>query len=249
MIRVIAKHEATSVYRTPLAWSLLCVVQVVVAYQFLAQIEIYLQFEDRLRAMPETPGVTEVIVSYILGVSALVMLFLIPVITMSALSGERRNGTLALLYSSPVTSWQIVWGKFLGIWALLAAIWVIIALMPLTLMWGTTLDLGLYLSGLLALFVLMAAYTAIGLMFSAMFTQATVAAMMSFGVLVGLWQIDWAARLGHDGGLFTYLSSLHHFQRMARGLLDSADLGYFAIITATALYMTAWRLDGDRKPL
>ena len=61
MIRVIAKHEAMALFRTPLAWSLLAVVQFVLAYQFLAQIETYLKFEDKLRAMPEAPGVTEVV--------------------------------------------------------------------------------------------------------------------------------------------------------------------------------------------
>lgn len=249
MIWVIAKREATSLFRTPLAWSLLCVTQFVLAYQFLAQIEIYLQFADKLRAMPEPPGVTEVVVAPTVGVSAMLMLFLIPVITMSSLSGERRSGTLALLYSSPVTAWQIICGKFLGVWSLLAVIWILVALMPLTLLWGAPLDLGVYASGLLALLILMTAYAAIGLMFSALFAQPAVAAIATFGLLVALWLIDWATRLGQDGGLFAYLSSLNHFQSMARGLLDSADLTYFFIITATSLYLATWRLDGDRRPL
>ena len=249
MIRNIAAREATALFRTPLAWALLGVTQFVLAYQFLAQIELYLQFEEKLRAMPEAPGVTEVIVSPTLGVSAMLMLFLVPVVTMSSLSGERRSGTLALLYSSPISSWHIVVGKFLGIWALLAVIWVLVAIMPLTLLWGAPLDLGIYGSGMLALLALMATYAAVGLMFSAMFTQPAVAAIMIFWCLSGLWLIDWASRLGQDGGVFTYLSSLNHFQRMARGLLDTSDLAYFAIITATSLYLAAWRLDGDRKPL
>jgi ABC-2 type transport system permease protein len=249
MIRVIATRETIALFRTPLAWSLLAMAQFVLAYQFLAQIETYLHFADKLRAIPEAPGVTEVVVTPTIGVSALLMLFFIPVITMASLSGERRNGTLALLYSSPVTSFQIVAGKFIGIGALLAILWVIIALMPLTLMWGATLDVGLYLSGLLALFVLMSAYTAVGLMFSAIFAQPSVAAIMTFGLLSGLWLIDWATRLGQDAGLFSYLSSLNHFQRIAQGLLDTSDLAYFIIIIALALYVTTWRLDGDRKPL
>ena len=249
MIRVIATRETIALFRTPLAWSLLAIAQFVLAYQFLAQIETYLHFADKLRAIPEAPGVTEVVVTPTIGVSALLMLFFIPVITMASLSGERRNGTLALLYSSPVTSFQIVAGKFIGIGALLAILWVIIALMPLTLMWGATLDVGLYLSGLLALFVLMSAYTAVGLMFSAIFAQPSVAAIMTFGLLSGLWLIDWATRLGQDAGLFSYLSSLNHFQRIAQGLLDTSDLAYFIIIIALALYVTTWRLDGDRKPL
>jgi ABC-2 type transport system permease protein len=249
MIRIIATREAAALFRSPLAWSLLAMAQFVLAFQFLAQIETYLHFADKLRAMPEAPGVTEMVVTPSFIVSAMLMLFLIPVVTMSSLSGERRSGTLALLYSSPITSWQIVAGKFIGIGALLAVVWVMVALMPLTLMWGATLDVGVYLSGLLALFVLMAASAAIGLMFSAMFTQPAVAAIMTFSVLSGLWLIDWATRLGQDASLFNYLSSLNHFQRIARGLLDSADLAYFMIIIATSLYLTTWRLNGDRKPL
>ena len=249
MIRVIATRETIALFRTPLAWSLLAMAQLVLAYQFLAQIETYLHFADKLRAIPEAPGVTEVVVTPTIGVSALLMLFFIPVITMASLSGERRNGTLALLYSSPVTSFQIVAGKFIGIGTLLAILWVIIALMPLTLMWGATLDVGLYLSGLLALFVLMSAYTAVGLMFSAIFAQPSVAAIMTFGLLSGLWLIDWATRLGQDASLFSYLSSLNHFQRIAQGLLDTSDLAYFIIIIVLALYVTPWRLDGDRTPL
>jgi ABC-2 type transport system permease protein len=249
MIWIIAKREASSLFRTPLAWALLSVVQFILAYQFLAQIERYLQFEDKLRAMPEAPGVTEVIVSPTFGISAFLMLFLTPALTMSSLSGERRSGTLALLYSSPLTSIQIVAGKFLGLWALLTVIWVIVGLMPLTLLWGTRLDLGIYFSGLLAIAALMAAYAGIGLMFSAIFTQPAVAAVVTFGTLVGLWLIDWATRLGQDAGLFAYVSSLNHFQRMVSGLLDSSDISYFAILTAASLYLAAWRLDGDRKPL
>lgn len=249
MIWIIANREASAMFRSPLAWSLLAVSQFVLAFQFLAQIETYLHFSDKLRAMPEAPGVTEVVVTPIIGVTAVLMLFIIPVVTMSSLSAERRSGTLALLYSSPVTSWQIVAGKYLGVSALLAVVWVIVALMPVTLMWGAALDLGLYLSGILALFLLMATYTAVGLMFSAFFAQASVAAIMTFGVLGALWLIDWATRLGQDAGLFNYLSSLNHFQRLARGLLITTDLAYFMIIIASALYLATWRLDGDGKAL
>jgi ABC-2 type transport system permease protein len=112
MIGVIAKREATALFRTPLAWSLLAMVQFVLAYQFLAQIETYLKFEDKLRTMPEAPGVTEVVVTPILGIAAMLLLFFVPILTMASISGERRNGTLPLLLSSPVTSRQIVLGKF-----------------------------------------------------------------------------------------------------------------------------------------
>lgn len=249
MIRIIAKREATALFRTPLAWSLLAMVQFVLAYQFLSQIETYLKFEDKLRAMPEAPGVTEVVVTPILGVAALLLLFFVPILTMASISGERRSGTLALLLSSPVTSRQIILGKFLGVGSLLSVLWVIVALMPLTLMWGAPIDIGTYLSGLIALGCLGASYAAVGLMFSTLFRQPAVGAVMTFGTLSSLWVIDWATRLGEQAGLLTYLSSLNHFQQMASGLLSSVDFVYFAALIFSALAIAIWRLGGDRKPL
>ncbi|MFT4562194.1 MAG: ABC-2 type transport system permease protein [Gammaproteobacteria bacterium] len=249
MIGVIARREAVALFRTPLAWALLAMTQFILAYQFLAQIEIYLQFEDKLRSMPEAPGVTEVVVIPTLGIGAMLMLFVIPVLTMSSVCAERRNGTLALLYSSPVRCTEIVIGKFFGICFLLSLVWVIVAVMPLTLMWGAPLDLGTYSCGLGALALLMVTYAAVGVMFSSLFTQPAVAAVMSFGLLGTLWLIDWATRLGQDGGLFTYLSSINHFQRLSGGFVDSADISYFVVLTLAALAIATWRLNGDLKPL
>ncbi len=249
MIGVIARRELTSLFRSPLAWALLCVTQIVLAYRFLAQIELHIEFADKLRAMPEPPGVSEIIVVPLLGAAALLLMFIVPVITMSAINGERRAGSLALLYSSPVSGWQIVVGKFVGCCGLLGVIWLIIALMPLTLLWGAPLDLAMTAAGLFALALLMTMYAAIGLMFSALFRQPALAAIASFGVLAALWSIDWASRLGMDAGVLSDLSSLNHFQRLASGLLDTVATGYFILITATALGITTWSLNGERRAL
>jgi ABC-2 type transport system permease protein len=156
---------------------------------------------------------------------------------------------LALLYSSPVRCADIIVGKFFGVCFLLSLVWAIVALMPLSLMWGAPLDLRTYACGAGALALLMMTYAAIGVMFSTLFTQPAVAAVMSFGLLGALWLIDWATRLGQDAGLFAYLSSLNHFQRLAGGLVNSTDLSYFVALSLAALAVSTWRLNGDLKPL
>jgi len=249
VIWVIARREATSLFRTPLAWALLCVTEFIIAYRFLTQIELYTEFAEKLRAMPEPPGVSEIIVIPMLGAGAMLLLFVVPVITMATISGERRSGSLSLLYSSPVTSWQIIVGKFLGVLALLAVIWLMIALMPLTLLWGAPIDLGMTACGLFAMGLLITTYAAIGVMFSALFAQPALAAIASFGLLAALWSVDWASRLGRDAGILADVSSLNHFQRLAGGLLDSTAVAYFVAITLTALAIATWSLDGDRRPL
>ena len=57
----------------------------------------------------------------------------------------------------------------------------------------------------------------------------------------------WAAQLGESDGLFSYLSSLNHFRNLANGLIDTADLVYFALVLIGALVLAIWRLDLERR--
>ena len=249
MISAVCGRELRALFRSPLAWVLLCFVQFIVSYQFLTQVEIYQRLVGQLRQAQDAPGITEIIFTPVVHVAALLMLFVVPIVAMHALSGERRQGTLPLLYSAPLTSWQIVAGKFLGIGALLALLWLLIALLPLCLRWDGALDFGIYGAGLMALALLMAMYLAVGLMCSAFFTHATLAALSAFGILVTLWLSDWGGRFAQDSGVFSQLSSDKQFSQLADGLLDSYAIAYFVILTGFALYAAKWRLDGDRKPL
>ena len=249
MILAIAEREARALFRTPVAWSLLAIAQFLFAYQFLARIELYTEFSDKLRALPEAPGITELVVSPLFGSGAMLLLFVAPLVTMNTIAGERRSGTLALLYSSPVSSWQIVCGKYLGVGCLVLGFIALVALMPLWLLWGTRLDLGLYAAGLGAMLLVGATFSAVGVMFSALCSQAILAAVLGIGTLLGLWVLDWASRVDQDAGIFSYLASVGHFQRIAEGYISLSDVAYFVVLTIAALLVAVWRLAGDRKAL
>ncbi|MSR15501.1 MAG: ABC transporter permease [Gammaproteobacteria bacterium] len=249
MIAVVFKHEVHALFRTPFAWWVLAAVQFLIAYQFLAQIDIFVQYLPKLRGLAQPPGVTQMVVIPLFGVTALVLLFLLPVLTMHSFSGERRAGILRLWYSAPIRLSSLVLGKFCGLMSLNAALWSLNALMPLTLLWGTALDLGTYTGGLLGLFLLMMAGTAIGLCFSALSAQPATAAIGTFVSLLVLWLIDWASQFEAKAGLLSQLSMFTHFQRLTRGLLDSFSVAYFLLITLGALALAVWALHGDRRAL
>lgn len=249
MINVVLRRELQSLFRAPFAWAVLAVTQLVIAYQFLAQIEVFLEVQPRLAHVALPPGVTQLVVQPLLVTVAMLLLFIVPTMTMQALAGERRAGTLALWYSSPVTLRTLVLGKYAGVLSLLAVLWVTVALMPFTLAWGTALDLGCLAAGLLGLALLMMTATAIGLFFSALTSQPALAALGGFGCLMFLWMCDWSGRLEGEPTVFTHLSMMNHFQNFVRGYVDSADLAYFLILTVGALVLTVWRLDGDRRAL
>jgi len=123
----------------------------------------------------------------------------------------------------------------------------LLALMPLSLLLGTDLDLGKFAAGLLGLALLVAAFAAIGLFMSSLTEQPTVAAISTFGLLLLLWIIDWAGNSQNEvGGVFAYLSMLRHYETLLKGLFNSTDVVYYLLVVALFLGLSIRRLDADR---
>lgn len=249
MIGTIAAREFKALFLSPMAWSILAVVQLIIAYLFLAQLDTYMQLAPRLAGIAGAPGVTDVVVAPVLGNAAVILLLIAPLITMRVLSEERRARTLSLLLSAPVSMTEIVIGKYLGILAFFLVLLVMLALMPLALLVGADLDLGKLASGLLGLSLLLGAFAAAGLFMSSLTEQPTVAAVSSFGLLLLLWIVDWAGSSGTEGsGVLAYLSVLRHFESLLKGVFDSTDVVYYVLFIFTFLVLTIQRMDRDRLP-
>jgi ABC-2 type transport system permease protein len=247
MIFTIAARELRSLFLSPLAWAVLAVVQFILAYLYLSQVDAYLVWQPRLAAIEGAPGVSDIIIAPLLADAAIVLLLVTPLITMRVLSEERRNCTLSLLFSAPVSMTEIIIGKYLGVLAFFLILLGLLALMPLALLAGTDIDLGKLATGLLGLALLLAAFTAIGLFMSALTEQPTIAAISTFGLLLLLWIIDWAGSSdGQTSGLFAYLSMLRHYQTLLKGLFHSTDVIYYLLIIFLFLGLSIRRLDADR---
>ncbi|MGB5607027.1 MAG: ABC transporter permease subunit [Gammaproteobacteria bacterium] len=250
MILTIAGRELRSLFLSPLAWAILAVVQFIFGYLFATQIETYLYVQPQLAAIAGAPGVTDIIIAPLLADAAIILLLITPLITMRVLSEERRNRTLSLLFSAPVSMTEIVAGKYLGVLAFFLILLGMLALMPLSLSVGTDLDLGKFAAGLLALGLLLAAFAAIGLFMSALTEQPTIAAVSTFGLLLLLWIIDWAgsSNQASASALLAYLSMLRHYEPLLKGLFNSTDVIYYLLIIALFLGLSIRRLDAQRLP-
>ncbi|QKT04200.1 ABC transporter permease subunit [Ectothiorhodospiraceae bacterium 2226] len=249
MVFTLAGRELRALFLSPLAWTLLGLVQLILAFVFLAQVEEFLAVQGQLPLMEGAPGATELIVAPLLGSSVLVLLLTVPLLTMRLVSEERRNQTLPLLLSAPVSMTEIVLGKYLGVVTFLLIMLVMIALMPLSLLFGGTLDFGLFAAGLLGLALLLGAFAAVGLFLSTLTAHPAVAAVGTFAVLLLLWIIDWAgARVtpGDDAPLLAYVSMLRHYEALLRGVFDSSDVIYYLLFILTFLVLSVRRLDADR---
>ncbi|OUR84301.1 ABC transporter permease [Cycloclasticus sp. 46_120_T64] len=244
---IIAGREFRTLFLSPLAWTLLGVSQLILAYMFLTQIDYYLSIQPKLIGIAGAPGVADLVVAPLFGNAAVILLLITPLLTMRVISDERRNKTISLLFSAPINMSDIVIGKFLAIYAFLLLILGLIVLMPLSLLTVGELDNGKFLACILALALLMAAFSALGLYMSAISPQPTVAAVASFGALLLLWIIDWAgSNSGNSSELFAYISLMRHYENLLRGLVNSSDLLYFILFIASFLILSIRRLDNDR---
>jgi len=247
-IFTIAARELRSLFLSPLAWTILAVVQLVMAYFFLLLLDQFVMAQPQLAQMENPPGVTEAVVAPLLDTAGIVLLLIAPMLTMRLLSEELRNQTLPLLFSAPVSMTEIILGKYLGMLGFFMLILLLTALMPLSLYSGTSLDTGMLLSGFMGLALLLASIAAIGLFMSSLTAQPTVAAISTFGVLLLLWILDAAATTGGDtgGSVLAYLSILRHYQPLLKGAFKSVDVVYYLLFIGTFIVLSIRRLDSYR---
>lgn len=244
----IAARELRSLFLSPLAWSILAVVQAILAYLFLIQLDLFMEWQPRLAAIEGAPGLTDIVVAPLFRTAAIVLLLVVPLVTMRLVSEERRSGTLALLMSAPVSMTEIVMGKYLGVMGFFGVLLALVVLMPLTLLMGGSLDLGLLASIVIGMALVIASFAAAGLFMSTLTDQPTVAAVSTFGLLLMLWIIDWAGSTGEagTGEVFAYLSLLSHYDPLLKGVFDTRDVIYYLLFTATFLILAIRRLDAYR---
>lgn len=243
----IAARELRSMFLSPLAWSILGVIQMILGFMFLSQLDYYMMIQPRILGMEGAPGITDLIVAPLFGNAGVILLLVTPLITMRLISEERRNRTLSLLFSAPVSMADIILGKYLGTLAFLLIMVGMILLMPLSLLLGGGLDFGKLAACALALSLLLAAFAALGLFVSSLASQPTVAAVGSFGALLLLWILDWnSGESGKSDSVMHYLSLLRHYESLLKGLVNTTDLLYFLLFILTFLVLSIHRLDNDR---
>ncbi len=247
MIFTIAARELKSLFLSPLAWAILAVVQMILAYIFLIGVDQFLEVQPRLIGMTDAPGITDIIAAPLFGTAAVVLLLVAPLLTMRLVSEEHRNRTLSLLLSAPVSMTEIILGKYLGILLFLMVMLGMLALMPLSLLAGGSLDFGKLSAGLLGLGLLLAAFAAAGLFMSTLTTQPTVAAISTFGLLLLLWIVDWTSGARAEvSGVLHYLSLTRHYEPMLKGMFNSTDIAYYLLFIVTFLVLSVRRLDAER---
>jgi len=258
MIFKIAKTELRNLFYSPVAWFLAIAFMVQCAYFYTNALQYMARWQDvMLRNNPKFRdfGTTSLTMSVFLNMDsifkhALQNLYLfVPLLSMGLISREINNGTIKLLYSSPVKLREIVLGKYI---AVMIYNGLLLGIMGIFIVAGffniQSVDLGMLLSASLGFYLLVCAYSAIGLFMSSLTTYQIVSAIGSFVIIFvlsrigGVWQkVDFVRDL-------TYFLSLNgRTDKMLVGLITTRDIIYFVIIVYMFLAFTLLKLTGTRE--
>ncbi|HEY0272569.1 MAG TPA: ABC transporter permease subunit, partial [Chitinophaga sp.] len=174
----------------------------------------------------------------------------LPLLTMGLLSREVSSGTIKLLYSSPVKASQVVLGKYLSM-MILGALFVVIAgfFMLSGMLHIRHADGGFLWPSLIGVYLLVCAYSAIGLFMSSLTTYQIVAAAGSF-VIFGLLRYVGNIWQGYNllGDIAYFLSVNGRTQNFFSGLISSRDIIYFGVIICMFLGFTICYITSQRTP-
>ena len=178
-------------------------------------------------------------------VMPLLLMFFIPAMTMRMLADEQRSGTFELLATMPVTTIDIVAGKFLAVLLQVSALLALTLFYPATLSLIGNLDGGQVAAAYVALLLLSACYIAISLYASALTSHAVVAYVIGFGLLFGLFIMMQAMPTLSPAvqDMLAALLPLPHYQLMLRGVIGLDNIGTLLSITALFLVLTWFQLE------
>jgi ABC-2 type transport system permease protein len=245
----IARFELSALFFSPVAWIVLIIFTIQSGMGFTRWFQIYSRAQrmgQHLDTM--TAHIFSGRFSFYGGVKDTLYLY-IPLLTMGLMSREISSGSIKLLLSSPVKVRDIVLGKYLAMMAYCGMLIMILVLFILAAGYSMhAMDYGLVICGLLGLYLLICAYSAIGLYMSTLTAYQVVAAISTLAVL---------ALLNFVGDLFQTNDAVRHItyflsisgrtERFIDGLISSEDVIYFAIIIVLFLFLTGMKLQAGRE--
>lgn len=248
----IFKKEMRLYFTSPVAYVVLFIFLLVMGY-FFSQIFYYYSLASMQSMM--NPGmarelnVTESVMRPLFtNIAIILLLSLMPLVTMRLFAEERQTGTIELLLTYPVRDGAVLVGKYLAALALYALLLALTLVYPGMLAFFATPEWGPILTGYLGLFLMGAAFLAVGLLASSLTTNQIVAAVVTFGILLLFWVIGWSAENvgGTMGRVLAHLSILDHFDSFSKGVLDTKDIVYYVNFTVVALFLTLRSLESRR---
>jgi ABC-2 type transport system permease protein len=247
----IFRRELMYFFNSPVAYVVITVFVLVAGFFFFNLLSYFNRASLQVMQSPagaRSLNLTDGVVRPLFVDIAVILILIMPLLTMRLLAEERKSGTAELLFTFPISDWDAIVGKYLATLAVYAVMLVLTVLYPVLLFKYANPEPGPILTGYLGLFLIGAAYIAMGLFFSSLSENQLIAGVFSFGCGLLFLLISSITPFVSPptAVVLGQLSVLEHFDSFAMGVLDSNDIVYYLGFTAFFLFLSSRVLDSNR---
>lgn len=253
-VTVLAEKELKQFFVSPIAYVVMMIFLTLSGYFFYAGMvhfsEQYKYYKSMAQMyknsdMLQQFNLNQMVIAPALFNMIFIFLFIVPLIMMRSFAEERKQKTDELLITSPITSGELIAGKFFG-----SLMFVLIMISPtilyqVLLFFFSSPELGPVLSGYLGIVLFACAAVSIGLFASSVTENQIIAAVISFVILLFMFIINMVS-LSEGSWLMkviSYVSVSTHIRNLLQGVIDTRDLMYFASIIFLFLFLTKRSLE------
>ena len=231
-VLVLAKKEFRSYFDSPVAYVVIALFLLIAGWQF--STALFLGNSADLRTL--------------FSMQRFILLFFIPALSMRLIAEEKRLGTIELLMTLPIKDWQLVLGKFLAAYLLVAITIFLTLIHYITISILGEPDFGAAIGGYLGIVLIVGVYLSIGIFTSSLTQNQIVAFIVSFVIIFTLFILRSVIVFfpGFIATILEYLSIDYHFNNISRGVIDSRDLIYYFSMMFLFLFLTVQSLESRK---
>jgi ABC-2 type transport system permease protein len=245
----IAQKELRSYFTSPIAYVVIGFFALLYGFFYWVMLQYFVQMSMQMsvQAGSQPVNINETMLRPLFQNAAVIVLFVLPMVTMRTYAEEKRSGTIELLLTSPLTDVQIITGKFLGAVALYALMLAVtIPHLAVLFLYGSP-EWKPLAAGYLGLLLLGGCFLALGLFVSSLTKNQIVAGIVTFALALLFWIISWVSSFATGlGQVASYLSIIDHFEDFAKGVIDTTHFVYYLSFIGFGLYLTARSVDSER---
>ncbi len=247
-IYFLVKKELKIYFSSPIAYSVSFIFLLIVGYFFYSNVAYFSLIS--LQAGQGFMGLNLIdwVVRPMLGNMGIVLLLILPLLTMRLFAEERSHGNLELFLTYPLRDMEVVLGKFFGCLSVYTLMLLFTLLYPLLLYLIGRTDISPFFTGYLGIFLMGSTFIALGLFVSALTGSQIVAAVVTFGMSLLFWIINWAAHFTEPplSKILEAVSIINHFENFSKGIIDTADIVFYLSFIFFSLFLTLRVLEAGR---
>ncbi|MFQ5700343.1 MAG: ABC transporter permease [Acidobacteriota bacterium] len=252
-ILTIASREVRSLFVSPLAYVITIFFTFIMGWFFVGLVAAYSDYSMRASMSQAAAqfSVDDIIIRNFYSTLGVIMIFVAPILSMRVLAEERRLRTAEMILTAPVSTMQLVLGKYLGLMFFLGFILGLTLVYPIYLVFaGVAPEPGPLIAAYTGAFLMVGAFLGIGLFSSSLTSNQIVAAVVGFIICLFFWIVGFMGDIGgaaeNLGPFLKSLSIAEHYNDFLKGVIETRSVVFYVTFIGFGLFLTGRVVDSMR---